>query len=253
MPQEIPLRASETLEFTPASLAHLPDAPTFRLRACTRDDKRFQRRLSNRMGLTKHSADAFRAEVMRGYEAISPDEYAQHADTVRAYWEARDEFALQQKDDPDLVWAYDPAVERAAEELVRKMVKFWPALGDMISDNSDFDELSEVVQVAVVVLSWTGLAVEPVMKDGYLTSGCVEDVAEALAAFERKNGLEEGAAWQQLALASFARMHMSEDEAKNFVSPSPSPSPRKRSTRTRGSAGGKSPAPARSKKIRASA
>ena len=55
MPQEIPLRSSETLDFTPQSLAGIADAPVFVLRAATRDDKRYQRRLSNRRGISQHS------------------------------------------------------------------------------------------------------------------------------------------------------------------------------------------------------
>lgn len=256
MPQHIPVEASETLVFTPQSLADLPDAPAFTLRACTRRDKRFQRRLYSELGLSQHSTEAIRAEVMAGYEAISPDESAEHAEKVKAYWKERDEFALQQKDDPTLVWEYDQDIERAVDDLVRKVARSWPTLGAMIADNVEFGEMSDPIQVAVVVTGWSGVdfKVNRKVDRGYTTVECAEDLRDALADFESENKLTPGRAWNELALACYARMHLSEDEAKNFVSPSPSPlSPPPSEEAKTSDSGGKSPASARSKKIPQSA
>ena len=224
MPQDIPLEASETLVFTPASLESLGDAaPTFRLRACTTRDKRYHRRLHTEEGVFVHSVDDIRREVDEGLKALwSDDVYAEHSQVLKEFWEAQDQFALQAKDDPDLTFEYDPEIRRACEELTRKVADAWRPLRRLLADNSEYGEMSMPLMVAVVVKGWSGLDVPLHRERGYITLDNAEAVRDALKAIEEANKLPKGTAWTELFIACTKGMYLDQDEAKNSASPSPS-------------------------------
>lgn len=239
MPQDIPLEAADTLDFTPESLAHLEPAPVLMLRAATTRDKRFHRRLMLEEGLQHHDMDAIRAEVLAGLKAgWSPDAYAEHAPKVEAYWESTDDFALQKAADPDLEWSYDVDLEAAVTDLTKWVASSWKPLRQIIADNSDFAEMAFPVLAAVVVKDWTGLSVQPKRTRNYLTLDSIMEMVDALAALERANGLEEGTAWLQLGIACTNRMYLSETAAGNSDAGSQSETPpaaSKTTSRDRGS------------------
>lgn len=231
MPQDIPLEASETLAFTPPSLASIEGAPSFTLRAPTTRDKRYHRRLHVEEGLQHHGADAIRTEVLAGLKALwSPDAYAEHAPVIEAYWDATDAFVTEKAKDPDLQWSYDAEIEAAVQDLTQRVAQAHKPLRRMMADNADFGEMSFPLMVAVVVKNWTGLEFKPVREGGYLTLDSASSLAEALAAIEKANGLDEGAAWVELAVACTNRMYLDPDTAKNSDSPAPSPTPQVSST-----------------------
>lgn len=231
MPQDIPLEASETLAFTPPSLAEIDGAPTFTLRAPTTRDKRHHRRLHVEEGLAHHGSDAIRAEVLAGLKLLwSPDAYAEHAPLIEAYWDATDQFVTEKAKDPDLEWIYDAEIEAAVQDLTQRVAQAHKPLRRMMADNADFGEMSFPLMVAVVVKGWTGLDAKPVREGGYLTLDSAAGIAEALAKVEKANGLDEGAAWVELAVACTNRMYLLPDTAKNSESPLPSETPPESST-----------------------
>lgn len=259
MPQDIPLEASEALAFTPSSIASLPGAPAFTLRAATPREKRMYRRFMLEEGLRLHSEDAIRAEVRAGLKAMWSDEsFDQHMPMVEDYWSALDDFVLQRKDHPDIKWSYDPDLERAIGELIMRIEDAWKPLRLMRADNADFSEMTLPIMVAVVVSNFTGIDVAHRVDRGYLTLQAAENIREALSKFEKvhakEHGLTPGTAWLELFTACSRRMYLDEDEAGNSESPSPSSTPPELSSEpiTSGT-DGKSPASASSTETPATA
>ena len=258
MPQDIPLEASETLSFTIKSLASLGDAaPRFTLRTPTPRDKRFHQRLNNEEGLRHHSPEAIRAEVLTGLKALwTPEQYAEHAPRIEAYWAELEDFQLQLRDDPELEWSYDADIERAINGLIQKVGQSWRPLRSMIADNAEFSDMSFVLMVALIVKDFAGLSLKAPreLDRGYLTVDTAFAIRDALWALEDKHGLTKGSAWLELAAACTSRMYLDEDEEKNSESPSPSKTPPAPSSETSTlDKDGKSPASASSSETPASA
>ncbi len=231
MPQDVPLEASDLLPFTPASLEHMGKAkPVFMLRPATHREKKFHRRLLREEGIVSHSAEDIREEMLNGLEHLwSAEQYAAHAPLLRDYWTALDDFALQQKDDPDLKWEYDPEIERACDELARSLQRKWPPVARMVADNSEVGDSTMEFYVAVIVAGWTGIDLPLTLDRDYLDLDCLHKLHEKLIKLQRDNppkGAKRvptpGLAWQELCIACSARTVLDEEEAKNFVSPSPS-------------------------------
>lgn len=253
MPQDIPLEASEVLAFTPASLEALEDAPVFRLRAPSSRDKRFHRRLLVEEGIAFHDHQAIRAEVLKGLEQMWDAEiFEQQVPVVKAYWEARDDYDAQLKDDPALVWNYDKAIEEAVNRLLHNIRQSWPPLRRMLADNSEYGNLAAPMLVAVTVKGFTNLPVSARLERGYLTVETAESIEDALAACEAQHGLEEGNAWSELTVACSRRMYLDRSEVGNSESQSQSPTaPVLSNEKITSEKAGKSQASARSKKTRA--
>jgi hypothetical protein len=252
VPQDIPLEASETLVFTPECLAGLESPPTFTLRTATPRDKRHQRLLLNEEGVRRHSVEQLRREMLAGLKELwGEDAYAQHAPVVEAYWAAGDEFALQQRDDPDLKWEYDPDIEAAVQKLEADVAQSWRPFAKMRAANAYSGDISLLTVAAVMIVRWTGLKHEPVRERGYLTIDSIDSLREDLPEWDEKAKADRGTSWAQLLAACTMRMFLTEDAEKNSASPSPSETPPPTS-KTAGSAkaGGKSPVPASSPKIR---
>jgi len=224
VPQDIPLEASEMLVFTPDAFAGIDNAPTFTLRTPTPRDKRFQRRLLNEEGAVQHSRDAMRAEMLRGLKALwGEDQFAEHSPKLEEFWQATDDFALQVKDDPDLVWEYDTALERACLQLEDDVAQAWRPLARMKAGNAWAGEANALSLVAVSVKSWTGLDVTFAPDRGYLSVDTATEIRDALLSLSVKVGVKEpGAAWSQLFLAALKRMYLDADTEGNSASASPS-------------------------------
>lgn len=231
MPQDIPLEASETLVFTPPSIAKVEGAPKFTLRAATTREKRFRRRLLSIEGVAFHSEEALRAEILNALETSlwGAEKFATHSQPLKDYWSALDDFRLQQKDEPALEWSYDPEIEKAVVKLLRDVEQVWRPLGEMKADNIDFNEIFAAATVAVIVEGWTGIDLKAETDRNYLTVDCVDKLAQGLSRFAQKhadpedsNGIAGRLAWMELVNACSSRMALDEDEEKNFESPSPS-------------------------------
>lgn len=226
MPQDFPLESSETLAFTPTSLKPIPGAPSFVLRAATPRDKRFHRRLVTEEGLRTHSQEKIRQFVLDGLRLLwTAEDFERHSPTIQSYWQSRDDFELQRKDEPELVWTFDAEIERGIGDLTERVAEAYPPLRRLLADNSDFGEMFMPVLTAVVVQDFSGLGVNPRLDRGYMTVDTMLAVRDALEAFERKhaeNGLVQGNAWLELFVACSGRFRLDEEEAKNSASPLPS-------------------------------
>ena len=222
MPQEIPLEASETLAFTPESLAVLgPDAPSFELRAMTRRDKRFHSRLMVEEGVRPHNGDAMRAEILTGLKAVwSEDDFEKHSPIIKAYWEALDDHALALKADPNLVFTYDQDIVRAIDDLVQRVADAWQPLRRMMADNADFNRMLMPIMAVVAVKSWKNVTTPARFDRGYLTLDCVEALEEEMEEFDKKAGAKPGTSFTELFIACAGRMNLGQEEAKNSESPS---------------------------------
>jgi hypothetical protein len=255
VPQDIPLEASETLAFVPASLEAIPNAPRFTLRAPSNRDKRFHTRLIREIGIMRHSAEVFRAEVLNGLKTLwSPADYAEHSPRLETYWKAQDDFELQLKDDPELKWQWDADEEMRIGKLIELVTRAHEPLRVLAADNAEAGEMAPILIIAVAVETWTGLPVSPRLERGYLHPDCVEEMRDALAEFEKANGLVDtkgdakGLAFTELFIAATQRMYLTEDEEKNSASPSPSGKPLPSSNTGTDTSGGTSTASAPSTK-----
>jgi len=213
VPQDIPVEASETLAFTPPSLEDHDPKPVFILRAMTGRDKRFYRKLM-RSETSTHGIAAFRREFLAGLQALSDEaSFAKYEPRIKALWERQDEFELQRKDDPDLVWDFDPGEEGLLTAMLSEVEAEWRPIKRMKAENADFQEMLAPITIAAVVKSWSGFDVRRELSGGYLSLDC------AVALFER---LEEESpmAASELFVAAARRMNLEKDEEKNSASPS---------------------------------
>jgi hypothetical protein len=250
VPQDIPVEASELLSFTPASLKEIEGAPSFTLRASTTREKRFHRRLLLESGIRYHDNAAMRRETETGLKALwGKEQFEEFFPFVKSVWEARDDFEVQVKDDPNLKWEFDEATEAKVDEVIRKVTQQWQPLCVMIADNADYAEMSFPILNAVTIKSFTGLDVKRRIDRGYFTLETIEAIQEALSEFEKANGLPEGVAWMQLSIACSNRMYLKKEEAGNSELQSPLPTaPAPLNETNTSEPDGKSPARARSKK-----
>lgn len=240
MPQDIPLEASETLSFTPDSLAHLDSPPVFVLRTPTWREKDFRLRMMRENGVNSHTDEAVRAEVMAGLKAQwSEEDFDTYSAHITNFWDAQDNFAQQKKDDPDLVWDFDPVMEAACRALLAKLEKTWPPLAIMAADIEQYHRLEPVFYVALTVKNWTGLDVKRSLDRGYLTIDTAIALRDALWELDGNTGK----AWRDLYIATLGRFYLPEEEAKNSESLSQSETTPAASNETTTSApAGKSPA-----------
>lgn len=249
MPQDIPLEASETLVFTPACLESIEGAPTFTLRSPTPRDQRYLRRLNREEGISRHSDEAIRKEILRGLEQLwTAEQFAEFSPVLTEYWEAQEQFVLQRKDDPDLKWDYDAETEQRIHDLVERITDGHPPLRRMLADNMEAQEMTPLLMMAVTIMSWTGLDVKRELDRGYLSLGCVDKLRDALGAFEKKHCEKTGTANLELFIACTRRFNLDKDEEKNSESPSPSETDPQSSKTGAAEESGKSPASARSTK-----
>lgn len=216
MPQDIPLERSDTLPFTPQSLIDNDNPPVFALRACTTREKFFHQRLLDERGIVFHSDEDLRREMLIGVRELCDEDDADRLiAALQDYWTAIDDYAAQSRDNPDLVWEYDPAIESTLKRLDVEMGQQWPPLAKMRADIRQLNVVTELAYVAVTVKSFSGIDVKRRTDRSYLTIDCAYDLRNALDRLDRN-------AWRELALACLARMYLDEETAKNFVSPSPS-------------------------------
>ena len=223
MPQDIPFESSELLDFTPECLKDMEGAPSIVLRVATSREKRFHARLTREEGVTFHSDIKVRREIETGLRNLWDDEdFNALMPMIKQYWDQRDDFMLQVKQDHTLKWEYDPLEESAIGELIEKVAANWAPLRRMRADNADFSDMVIPLLASVVVKSWANLPTKRKLDRGYLTVGCAEALLEDLEKIAVKHGAAEGAATTELFVACSRRMNLIEEEEKNSESPSPS-------------------------------
>lgn len=256
MPQDIPLEAGETRAFTPPSLAHIDNAPSFTIRTATWRQKNFYRRILRENSIIRHDEADIRSEIRK---ALQPgpiwgeNDPAAMVPFVEEYWTYSDAFRQQKRQDPDLEWSYDPEIERRVLQLLDRVEQAWPQLARMAADNEEYRESEPFALIATMVHSWTGLDVARRVDRDHLTMDCSYELGEKLLRFEAQHGEsgKVGSAFGELYAEAFAAMFLTEEERGNSASQSPSATAPKPSSAK--PARGKSRASANSTKTRRSA
>ena len=224
-----PLEASEIERFTPPSLANIPTPPVFLLRAGSRRDRRTYQRLLIEEGLTHHSQDKFRAETIRGLQALwSPEIYEQHVPRLKHFWEAIDQHAEAQKgkDTPD-PFVFDPDEQSALAELNSRITKAWAPLRKLAADNILYSSEAPSVMLSILLVGWEHAQISYARADGRVSLDLLEELEDALADMEQQHaGIEgvgmPGTAFMQIATKATNRLFLDESMEKNSASPPPS-------------------------------
>lgn len=242
--QDIPLEASETREYTPEVFADFDDAPVFVLGSPTSRQKRKVRKMVAVEGIVRHDNEAIRKETLAALGQIwSADDFAKHAPRIEAYWEASDDFQLQQRDDPDLEFDYPEDEVASVVEIIGKVMEVHEPLRLMAADNAEYEEVKLLAFLATTLVSWKGLETRRIVKNGVLTFDCLESLKDDVISFCEDRGLEAGKAalaWMQLVTAGMRRERLTEEKAGNSASPAPSNTSQAPSTSQKGSPTGKS-------------
>lgn len=256
MPQDIPFEASKLLVFTPPSLEEIEGAPTFTIRTATWREKDTQRDMERNLRLKSFRREAIREETLRGLQAGWTDEsYQRVAPALKNWWERLDDFELAKREDPTLIWDFDPLEEAVLKDHVDKIEQYWPPLAKMNAANEKWMEKSFEIRIAVMVKDWSGLDAKRELEAGYLTIESTLAMLDELLEFERKHkdeyGLVPDTAMFELYTACTRRFNLDEEEAKNSESPSPSGTAQQNSKpRNKPASSGKSPASASSRRTR---
>lgn len=256
MPQDIPLERGETLRFTPACLlaayesGKIDTVPVFTLGTPTPRDNRARVRWLRTLSVRSHSSEACRAEFLAGLKALGGEEqFKIFEPEIKALWQAKEDFALQKADDPDLQWSYDAAKEKALDDLHEYVAREWRPFGRMLADNGDYEQMIALCVPAIGIKFWSGFGHVAEREDGVLTLECVEEIPRKLAAIEEAAGLPTGVAWLEIQAACLKRQNLDVEEAKNSASPSLSDPPPPSLKTGDDATAGTSKVPATSKKI----
>lgn len=251
MPQDVPLEASAKLAFTPDCLKSLDAPPVFTLRTGTWREKERRLDLHALVGAINHTDDAVRQEVRNGLRAgWTEEQFEEFIPVLEDFWQQTEEFRLQVKDDPDLAWDFDPAVQQRIEELTGTLERTWPPLAQMATDMRKHHRFEAIIYFAVMVENWTDLDLKRELDAGYLSIDCAYNLRTRLFALDEKAGVAVGTSAAELQLACLRRLYLDEGLAKNSASPSPSTTTQQASKVKTLAKAGKSPASASSRSTR---
>lgn len=251
-----PLEAGEAEPFVPASLAHLPDAPTFYLRWGTPREKEQQRRVADEEGLTHWAEDSMRSEMLRGMkELLSPDDFALWEPQAKGWWDALEVYGQENKDVP--ATEREPFVFEGQDlltEVLEQLARDWRPYRLMEADNKAYQRgLGHAIN-SVIVERFENFEAPAVKRGRYLTFDCVRDLTDRLDKFGREHaaGTQLRPA-QELSLECMKRLFLDKEREGNSASPAPSDPIPDTSKAGTGAASGRSTGSARSKKTRATA
>jgi hypothetical protein len=216
----IPAEASEIEDFTPASLANLPSPPVFKLRPATGREWRKYQYIMRAEGLTYHSKDDIRSEMLRALASLYSEEQAGEATArLRSFWALVD-----QNGEPA------PAEAAGVDDLVARLTREWPPLARIGADNIRFVEESMSIAVSMFVVGWSGLDLPYRREDGRMPLSLVDELEDKLKSIEQAALVDKvegvtrpGVAFAELCNAAHSRLHLTEDEVKNSSSPPSTP------------------------------
>jgi hypothetical protein len=226
----VPAEASEIEDFTPPSLLNLPSPPVFKLRPATGREWRKYQYVMRAEGLTYHSKEDIRAEMLRALAALySPDDCASATARLRSYWALLDQSGTPAEADI-----------AAVDDLVARLTREWPPLARAGADNMRFLEESMSIAVSMFVVGWTGLDLSYRRNDGRVPLDLIDELEDALQALERQAKADKvegvgrpGTAWVELCNAAHARLSLTKEEEKKSSSPPSAPPVRSGSRTTR--------------------
>ncbi|HYC81500.1 MAG TPA: hypothetical protein VEB65_06920 [Solirubrobacterales bacterium] len=219
----VPAEASEIEDFTPPSLLNLPSPPVFKLRPATGREWRKYQYIMRAEGLTYHSTDDIRAEMLRALEALySPDDCTAAMARLRSLWALVD-----QKGQPDEAEAI------AVHDLLGRLTREWSPLARAGADNMRFLEEASSIAVSMFLVGWTGLDLSYRRTDGRVPLDLIDELEDALQRLERQavedkvEGVgKPGTAFDELCSAAHSRLSLTREEEKNSSSPPSIPSGR---------------------------
>lgn len=228
-----PVEASEIQRYTPESLANLPSPPVFLIKPATRREKRLHQRLILESGLSRHTDASIREEMIRGLaELWSPDQFAEYEPRIRDYWNALDQWlARVAKLPPEerIKEVFEHPDQVAVDEVISRIYKIWQPLLVMVADNIEFREQAPMLTLSCMLTGWEHVGTPFVLTGNFVPLDTIEDIADWLGKLEADHqdieGVQaSGTAFAQLTLETGKALMLSEEERKNFDSPSPTPS-----------------------------
>lgn len=214
----VPVEANETEWFTPASLANVPDAPKFRLRAPDERNMRRYNMLVQDDNLRTYSEAAFHAEKETAIKDLYDEETAQaYLDRFRTISESLKQKIEVSKE--ELRWV---------DELDEMLFDSWPPLSRMRRKTNEYFEYSPRYAIGTIVRGWQNLDVQFRLEAGYMKTDDVRLIANKLIAIEEKAIADKvegvaltGTAFLELWIACMDRTRLTEDEEKNSPAPLP--------------------------------
>ncbi|WP_417615301.1 hypothetical protein [Parasphingorhabdus sp.] len=245
-----PYDRNEVEVFVPKSLQSLENPPTFHLRPGTSREKRHFTRLALEEGLTNHSNDAMRSEMLRGLKEFCTEaEYSDWEPRIKALWEAGDEFDMEHKDTPfDQAPEFKHHDQEAIETVLKAVKRDWRQLRVMGAENIMFSQMLPTLTNSLVIMKCENVDV-PIQKNGkYLSLDCAEAISDWLEQFGTDQNVE-GSPARELEIACLLKMNFTKAQEKNSASPSPSTNDQQNLKVGEESTDGKSKASASSEKI----
>lgn len=213
----IPVEANEIADFTPASLANVPDAPVFRLRA---PDERNMRRYNTMVqddNLRTYSAEDFAAEKEAAIKELWSEEDAQPIlDRFRTIAACLNQLVALSKE--DLAWSV---------ELDEMLFDNHKTLAVMRRKTNDYFEYSPRYAIGTILKGWSNFDMPFRLEAGYMKTSDVALLAKKLIAIEEKAIADQvegvgltGTAFLELWIACMDRTRLTGDEEKNLPAPS---------------------------------
>lgn len=223
-----PYEAADTTSFVPPSLRDIPSPPSFTIRPATRRDRKAHRNLCLVAGLKIHSKVEVREETIKALQALwSSETFAAEEPRLRAYWDALDQHEREDRKDGEPADFSHPDKE-AISELIRRTGEAWEPLRQMAVDNLQHREDNPKHLLRLLLAGWANVpAVQFRREAGALSIDTIDDLEEALEQIEAEHaghGCVPGTAFLELSWEVVKLAYLSEDEAKNFESPSMSSS-----------------------------
>lgn len=249
-----PLEAGEAEPFVPASLAHLPNAPTFYLRWGTPREKEQQRRLLDEEGASLWDESVLREELLNGMKALfSSEEFQEWEPRAKEFWDAVDTYEKENEDVPPI--DREPFVFEGQSlilETLEQIARDWRPYRIMQADNNQYQRLLLPAIASVIIERVEGLNV-PMRKRGrHLTFDSVRLALDKLDKFGRDHAPKSSVRpSQEVQAECLKRLYLDKDAEKNFASPAPSDPTPDTSKDGTGETNGSSTASAPSKRTRA--
>lgn len=244
-----PYDKDEIEVFVPESLRSLENPPTFHLRPGTSREKKHFTRLALEEGLTNHSNETMRNEMLAGLKEFCTEaEYNEWEPRIKALWEAGEEFDKEYQDAefdqiPDFVHPDQDAVD----QLLKAVKRDWRPIRVMGADNLMFTKMLPVLTTSIVITKCENVDV-PIRKNGkYLSLDCAEAISEWLDDYGKEQKVEGNPA-RELEIACLLKMNFTKAQEKNSESPSPSTNDQQTLKAGEESTDGKSKASVSSKK-----
>lgn len=253
-----PLEAGEAEPFVPASLADMPDPPTFYLRWGTPRERERQRRVMDEEGAAFHDDASMRAELLRGMKALfSPEDFDTWEPHTKEWWDAIDAYAKEHNDTPrDERPAFEFEGSDMLTEVLEQLARDWRPYRLMIADNSSYNRLIGPAVSSAIIARYENLKTPPRKIGAHLTFDCIREVMEELDEVGRKHFAEKNETLlirpaRDLTTKCTLRLFLGKDAEKNSESPALSDQTPDTSKTGAGGQTGKSKASARSRKTRA--